>query len=506
MIESTLASFGGATGPRRAVIDIGSNTVRLVVYGGSARAPTVLWNEKVAARLGREVADTGRLADDSMELALAGLARYATLLQANEVEEIETVATAAVRDASNGSEFLASVARLGLSPRLLSVVEEAEIGALGVLGAFPQAEGVVADLGGGSIELTEVGPEGIKGGVSLPLGSLRLAKWHTEGPEAIRSRVDKVLGKAGWVRQTGRPLYLVGGTFRSMATFALRTSNPLLDDPHGYELPATRAAKLARQLTRGAPEDFARMPGISQMRAAVLPGAGAMMLALIDDLQPDRLVFSSWGLREGLLYRRLDPAVRREDPFLSGLASFCAPRGGQWELAARVAEWAAPAIGADCARVERVRLGATILALALTQVEPNLRAPQALNWALHKRWIAIDASDRAVLATALLASCNALPLPEGFSALADTRALDAAVSWGLAVRLCRRLAACAPVTFEQTRLEVEGGCLTLVMTGAAAVLRNKGVEKDLDRLGQALDLDTKIVVDEKGAVPLSRTG
>ena len=115
MIESTLASFGGATGPRRAVIDIGSNTVRLVVYGGSARAPTVLWNEKVAARLGREVADTGRLADDSMELALAGLARYATLLQANEVEEIETVATAAVRD---GIDVICGGSRHGTTVRV----------------------------------------------------------------------------------------------------------------------------------------------------------------------------------------------------------------------------------------------------------------------------------------------------------------------------------------------------------------------------------------------------
>ena len=506
MIESKMLCAFDAKTQRKAVIDIGSNTVRLVVYGGSARAPTVLWNEKVAARLGREVAETGQLAVDSMDFALDGLARYARLLEANGIDDVETVATAAVRDAKNGQAFLEQVRAIGLSPRLLSGAEEADIGALGVLGAFPRAEGVVADLGGGSIELTEIGPEGTKGGVSLPLGSLRLAKWHAEGPEAIRERVDKVLGKAGWVRKTGRPLYLVGGTFRSMATFALRSSNPLLDDPHGFELQAGRAAKIARQIARGTPDDFSRLPGISQMRAAMLPGAGAMMQALIDDLQPDRLVFSSWGLREGLLYRRLDPAERMEDPFLSGLVSFCAPRGGQGDLAVSVAEWAAPAIGADCPDMERVRLGATMLALALAQVEPNLRAPQALNWALHKRWISIDARDRAVMAMALLASCNALPLSEGFSALADARALDAGVSWGLSVRLCRRLAACAPITFEHTRLEKDAGRLTLIMSGPAVALRNRGVEKDLDKLGQALDLDTRIVIVEDKAFPARHAG
>ena len=138
--------------PPRAVIDIGSNTVRMVIYEGTARAPEVVWNEKVSARLGRDLADSGAIPEEAAEEALAALARYALILHDLGVEDVQTVATAAARDATNGNEFLARVAALGLEPRLLSGEEEATASAMGALGAFPGARGVVADLGGGSLD------------------------------------------------------------------------------------------------------------------------------------------------------------------------------------------------------------------------------------------------------------------------------------------------------------------------------------------------------------------
>ena len=159
---------------QRAIIDIGSNTVRLVVYGGSPRAPTVLYNEKVAARLGREMAETGAMPADSIELAMRGLKRFALLLDDLGIEDVETVATAATREASNGPEFIAAIEELGLSPRVISGEEEACLSAHGVLGAFPGAKGVVADLGGGSLELVHIADNRTGDPVSLPLGTLRL--------------------------------------------------------------------------------------------------------------------------------------------------------------------------------------------------------------------------------------------------------------------------------------------------------------------------------------------
>ena len=142
--------------PPRAVIDIGSNTVRLVIYEGSRRAPETVWNEKVAARLGRDISTTGRIPQEAEDEALAALARYALIIQDLGIDDVQAVATAAARDAKNGQEFLAKVAALGLEPRLLSGEEEACISANGALGAFPGAHGVVADLGGGSLELVSI--------------------------------------------------------------------------------------------------------------------------------------------------------------------------------------------------------------------------------------------------------------------------------------------------------------------------------------------------------------
>src|ERR1700712_478728 len=159
---------------RRAVIDIGSNTVRMVIYAGPPRAPSVVFNEKVTAKLGKALAETGLLSDKAAGAALSALARYAVLLKVQGITKVETVATAAVRDAANGPEFLAKIAALGLSPRLLSGQEEAVTSAWGVLAAFPDAHGIVADLGGGSLELTDIAGDTCEHGVSFPWGSLRL--------------------------------------------------------------------------------------------------------------------------------------------------------------------------------------------------------------------------------------------------------------------------------------------------------------------------------------------
>src|SRR6187431_1630562 len=135
------------------IIDIGSNSVRFVAYGGAERVPSVLFNEKVMAALGRSVAKNGKLDDQAMDLTLRALARFRQLGKEMGLKRLHTVATAAVRDATNGKAFLNQIADLGLKPRLLSGDEEAELAGLGVISAIPSAKGIVADLGGGSLEL-----------------------------------------------------------------------------------------------------------------------------------------------------------------------------------------------------------------------------------------------------------------------------------------------------------------------------------------------------------------
>jgi len=523
-----------------AVIDIGSNTVRLVIFGGPARVPVTLYNEKVTARLGRGVAEDDRLSAKSMRVALASLARFAALLRLRGVMDVECVATAAVRDASNGATFLARIAELGLSPRLLSGEEEALTGAHGVLAAFPGAQGVVADLGGGSLELTDIAANRCTHGVSMPLGTLRLPMLRAGGAEKFARRVRKMLGAAEWSGAHGQDLYLVGGSWRALARYAMDLEEWPIDDPHGFELAPAAALKLARSLmavqshdgrvvkaafarANGAPqaeEPSGPRPGgpatsglaktrlvksglhgvadISAARLASLPDAAALLGVLVRELKPARLVFSAWGLREGLLASRFPADVRAQDPltvaatdFVQGL-DYAAPT-----VARLVADWtrpvalvAAPDAGHEPDRKdEPLRLAATMLALASMRSEPNLRAEQGTDWALRKRWIGVTAQGRAMLAMTVRANNGRGVIPADLLRLAPAHRLHQAQAWGLAIRLCRRFTGPSLEALAATSLAIDNDQLVLRARGDMAVLYSDTVARDHRWLAETLGLE-----------------
>lgn len=491
-------AFGGGT-PERAIIDIGSNTVRLVVYGGTMRAPTVLLNEKVTAKLGREIGATGRLADEAIALALRGLKRFALLLGDLGVTDIETVATAAVRDAANGPEFAAELRAIGLDPRVISGEEEALLSAHGVIGAFPEARGIVADLGGGSLELVRVADGQTDNASTLPLGTLRLPDHRRAGRVEMRKSLDKAIRKGGWDLSAHTPdangaLYLVGGTWRAMAVYAMAARGYPLSDPHGFELDAAAAEELAAGLAASETELLRGRERISAMRAEKLPDAAVLLLALLTRLAPEKVVFSSWGLREGLLYDRLPAHTKAQDPLLAGIAVFAGLRGSAPTLATRMAAWTLDAAPAREHGSERLRLAATMLALAAMQIEPNIRLPQAINWALHKRWIGIDGKGRAMLAAAIGANGNRLGLPADVRALAGEDALEEAVRWGLALRLARRLGAQSRRSLEVSRLVIANGMLELRLATSHAALFGSPTEKDMKLLAGRLGLGWRVEV------------
>lgn len=488
----------------RAIIDIGSNTVRLVLYGGAPRAPVVLFNEKVTAMLGREIGQTGRLADEAIELAMRGLARFALLLRELDVERVDVVATAASREASNGREFLAQVAALGFQPRLLTGEEEAEISAMGVIGAFPGAKGIVADLGGGSLELVEVADNRASAGTSMALGTLRLPELMGPDHAASRAAIDGVIARAELALARGQTLYLVGGTWRAMAVFAMEQSGYPLTDPHGYALTREEAGRLAVDIAEIGESDLSGRPRISDMRAANLPAAALLLQVLLDRLAPDSVVFSSWGLREGLIYSQLDPHVQRQDPLLAGVGEFATLRGCPPVLAAQVAGWTADVVPKGGHGSERLRLAATMLSLASMQIEPNLRVAQGIEWSLHKRWLAVTAADRAMLAAAVAGNANRAELPPEVTGLADGDALAAARCWGLATRLCRRLGGRSPNLFQLSNLQVEDErLLVLSIEESHAALFGIPNQKDLQLLADHLDLEPQFrSVKNIGAVRL----
>ncbi|WP_428028189.1 Ppx/GppA family phosphatase [Altererythrobacter sp.] len=491
-------SFSGSKA-ERAIIDIGSNTVRMVVYGGSLRAPTVLYNEKVAARLGREISQTGLMPEDSVELALRGLRRFRLLLEDLEVEDVETVATAAVREAKNGPAFVEEVDALGLSPRVITGEEEACLSAHGVIGAFPGAAGVVADLGGGSLELVEVSDDETGHPVSLPLGTLRLVEYRQDKQADTRKRLEKVLKKGGWGKPIDAPLYLVGGTWRAMAVYAMEARDYPLTDPHGFTLSPKEAMKLARRLASSRPADLRAIERISSMRSETMPDAAVLLQALLKRLEPTQIVFSSWGLREGLLYDRLPPHQKMQDPLLAGITVFAAQRGVPPQLATRIAGWTVDAIPPGGNGEERLRLAAILLSLASMQIEPNLRLNQGTDWALHKRWMALDARGRAMLAATLAANGNHLDLPKELRELADEESLKEAMGWGLATRLARRIGARSRRSLHVSRIDKEAGKLVLSLQASHADLFGLPTEKDMALLSDWLGLKhaVRIVPDDE---------
>jgi exopolyphosphatase/guanosine-5'-triphosphate,3'-diphosphate pyrophosphatase len=502
----------------RAVIDIGSNTVRMVIYAGSERAPEVMWNEKVAARLGKELSSSGAIPKDAADEALGALARYAVIIEDLGVEDVQTVATAAAREASNGAQFLAKVAKLGLSPRLLTGEEEAITSAMGAIGAFPHAQGTVADLGGGSLELVSIAQRSAQKAISLPYGTLRLPALRKA--KKLRKAVRKSLKASDWTgcnspqhlaqhlaqhspqhapqpssqAAAARPLYMVGGTWRALAAFAMNQLDFPLTDPHGFQLSAKEAEKMARKLVRSKPEKLQSLRGISPMRASYLPDAAALLLVLLDEVQPDALVFSSWGIREGLLYSQMNDLDRVKDPLLAGVDAFAAPRDATITDAARLAAWSVELADGDGSRNERLRLAAAQLAVALHRVEPNLRINHATEWALDKRWIALTSRGRAMIAAALFGSLGRTSLPKAFRRLADDDDLREGVTWGLGFRLGHRLGAASRVSMLTSGLARRKSKLILRLDESRKALAHYPVTRDLEVLAEWLELTPKIKI------------
>lgn len=470
----------------RAIIDIGSNTVRLVVYGGPPRAPVTLLNEKVTAKLGKHVAETGKLSGKAVAGVLAALRRYKALIDLAGVPRVDVVATAAARDASNGPEFLEKIRVIGFEPRLLSGVEEAETSATGVLGAFPDAAGIVGDMGGGSLELVDVAEGGTSHGVSLPLGSLRLPALRAKGDRVFVREIGKMLAKADWMAEPGVTLYLVGGPMRALARAMMVRLDWPLEDTHGFALDAAEALKLARQLARRG-QALKPVEGVSSSRLASIPDAAALLAVLLRRLQPGRVVFSSWGLREGVLFGQLSREVQKQDPLLAGVMSFVEPLAVDRVLVDTAAAWMA-----DAVPLARTPLGRAALALCLAaaRVEPNMRRDLPGDWGLAKRWVGVDNAGRAVLAAAIRGSVGKglkdAALPEPWARLASVADLADARALGLAARLCRRMSAGSAHVIAATRLEIKGGLLQF--SSEVPGLIGEGSSRDLKELAQHLGL------------------
>lgn len=471
----------GSSKPR-AIIDIGSNSVRLVVYSGARRIPVPIFNEKVLVGLGKGVSKNGAISPQGWDAAIAMLSRFKVLLRDMRIKDAKVVATAAVRDASNGADFASTIRRLGLDCRVISPAEEARLAGEGVLSAFPDADGIVGDLGGGSLELVEVGNHRTRAGISLPLGVLRI---NGSGAEAAAARsIQAALAESDLAeRGRGRTLYLVGGSWRTLARVDMALTGFPLPIANGYSIDPSRLAELRKAI---ADTEGRWASNISPPRLASLPAAAMLLSVLARELRPRAIIVSAFGIREGLLYSGLNAAERRRDPLIEAARDAGSAERRFGDHGDILDAWIAPLFD-DPPEMARIRRAACLLADVSWQADSVFRADRAVEMALHGNWVAITAAERVMMAQALSCAFGRDKLPFAKATqLASENSLRRAGDWGLAMRLGQRLSAGVGSVLEKVAVSFSAGKVQLHLRESDQALLAGPVLRRLERLANAL--------------------
>lgn len=481
------------SGVRQAVIDIGSNAIRLVVYAGAGRAPMPIYNEKARVSLGACLANGGRIDSATMDAAVAAIARLHTLARAMDVDTLRVVATAATREAKNGRELVDRADALGIRVEILDGMAEAYVAGLGIVSEHPQADGYVGDLGGGSLELARLSAGRIGARVSLPFGTLRIGAMVSQSPKEISQAIKAALPEEFPI-DADLPFFLVGGSWRALARLHIHVSQFPLAVLSNYSMPPTAPAELlpVSQDRRYLLDNKA----VPSARIDAIPGATALLTGIVRLLKPSVLVTSTSGLREGLLYDRLSEADRRLDPLVEAARHEGARLARFRFHGDALADWIDPLFAEEGAKLARLRRVACLLSDTAWNMTPEYRADVALTLALDGSWPGATTEDRAILASALIAVHNSKRSPADLLyRLAPDEDLKRAQCWGLAIRLAQRLDGGTGTALADTVLALVDDTLILRLMRLAERLQTESLARRLQRLGDAMGVvKTRIVV------------
>jgi exopolyphosphatase/guanosine-5'-triphosphate,3'-diphosphate pyrophosphatase len=484
-----------ADAPRCAVVDLGSNSVRLVVYEGHSRNPVAIFNEKAVLRLGRGLQATGRLNEEGMSQAFTVLHRYHAVARAMGASPFEVLATAAVRDARNGPDFVAALrSRLPDVPiRILSGVEEAEHSAMGVLCGIPTADGILADVGGGSLELVRL-DRGTRGAShTLSLGAIRLAERANGDAVRARAIADEDLATVPWL-STGanRDLYLVGGSWRALARIHMVQTGYPLQMVHHYTIGREEARDLTGVIAGAGRRALERLPGLSRRRIDDLPYAAVVLRRVLRATGVRRVVFSASGMREGWFMQRMPEVVRNQDPLLAAGRELAARLGRDPTLPPALLRWTDPLFTQETPEARRLREAACWMSDIGSHDHPEFRAEQAFLRVLRQPGIGLDHHMRAFLALAIAmryeVDADAVFLRPA-RLLLDMSSAHRAEMLGVALRLAYTLSAGTPDLLAGTGLVLSGGRLILRLEEDSGVFAGESVMRRLDRLAQAVGLE-----------------
>lgn len=500
--------FAKGVGPGPvAVIDIGSNSVRMVVYEEVGRAPIPMFNEKAMCGLGRGLmglgkGKVGRLADGPVEQALLTLRRFAAIADGLKVKNRIAIATSAVRDAENGADFAAQAqAILGAEIHILTGAQEAELSGYGVAGSLRDARGLMGDLGGGSLELCQIAGRDVGQRTSYPIGALRLAGLGGATSEHVDKAILSALDDCKWLRsETPQTLYVVGGAWRVLGRLHMAQRDYPIRILHQYEISARDALAIADLVAHQSLEALAKMPEVPSRRVDTLAYAGRVLEHLLERANINKLVFSAHGVREGVIYSLLSQREWQRDP----LVASCDEMGRQFSSRPhRVAhkfikelfDWMQPFFPGETPKEKRRRMAACALSDIAWRTPSDYRGQQAYVEIMRAPFLGMGHEARAQIGLSVLhryqgsiddreAEIVAARLPEEIYARAR--------EIGMALRLGEILSGGLPGVLPQCPLRVEDGQLVLSIAQSCRDFAGEVTTTRLKKLASTREMDCRI--------------
>jgi exopolyphosphatase / guanosine-5'-triphosphate,3'-diphosphate pyrophosphatase len=493
-----------------AVIDIGSNSVRLVVYEGLTRSPTPIFNEKVLAGLGRNVFSSGHLPENGVRDALNALKRFRVLCETMKVGTVKVLATAAARDAENGKAFLQQAHEIlgGGDIELLSGDREAKLSALGVISGFPNADGIMGDMGGGSLELVDISPKNngekrLGKAISLRLGGLALQDTSGNSLKKAKSIIkDEIDGITQLNNGAGRIFYAVGGTWRALAKLHMRQTSYPLNVMHGYSVSAKEMLEFCRMVQRVSTDTITGINSIASARRPLLIYGALLLENIITKSRVKRVVLSAFGVREGLLYEAIDDESKLVDPLLfsANELNFLTSRAPKHGF--DLANWCDHLMQTthldDGADEKRLRRAACLLSDIAWRAHPDYRAEQSLDMIAHAALAGVDHPGRTFLALSVyyrhIGSSDG-DLSPCLRELATSHQLEHARILGAAMRVAYIVSAAMPAILPQSPIACEGKKVVLRLPKNLANLASDRLNSRLKQLAKLLGREPLVLVE-----------
>ncbi len=484
-----------------AVVDIGSNSVRLVVYDGLRRSPTPVFNEKILCGLGKGIAITGKLDAAAVVRAIAGLKRFRALTRQIGCHDVFAVATAAAREAENGETFIDEAEKaLGSGIHVLTGKEEARYAALGVIAGIPDADGVVGDLGGGSLELIDVHDGKLFDGVTLPLGPLRLIDMSGDDMARASKIVDEYFGDTKVLETLkGRSFYAVGGTWRNLARLQLSHAGYPLHVLHQYTMSRQQAKSISEFVSGMSSSALKDVKDVSRARSNTMPFGSMVLERLIEAGKPRDVVCSVYGVREGYLYAKLPRKKAKLDALLSSCWDFARRYARSPEHELELCDWTDQLFGdkamKETEEEKRLRYASCLLADIGWRAHPDYRADRSMGMISQAAFVGVDHPGRVFLALTIFYRYEGEVMKDDLTRLLSETEMERAHLLSSIFRLAYILSAAMPGMLPRIGLKLEGSkILTLTLPAKLKDLMGERVEKRLSSLAFEMGRSPKVVI------------